>query len=61
MHITESDNMYHVNQDLYMNSIERIPSNIEFSKFASMRMRLAWLANTRPGLVFEISQIAQVT
>ena len=25
-----------------------------------MRMKLAWLANTRPDLTFEISQIAQV-
>ena len=60
MHITESDNMYHRDQDLYMNKIEQIPYNAEFSKFASMRMRLAWLVNTRPNVVLEISLIAQV-
>ena len=26
-----------------------------------MRMRLAWLSNTRPDLLFEISQMAQIT
>ena len=61
MHITESDNMYHIDQDLYMNKIEQIPSNAEFSKFASMKMKLVWLANTRPNKVLEISQISQVT
>ena len=61
MHITESDNMCHIDQDFYMSKIEQIPSNAEFSKFASMRMKLAWLANTRPDIVLEISQIEQVT
>ena len=41
--------------------IEQIPSNAEFSKFASMIMILVWLENTRPDTVFEISQIARVT
>ena len=36
MHITEFDNMYHINQDLYTSKIEKIPSNAEFSTFASM-------------------------
>ena len=26
-----------------------------------MRMKLAWLANTRPDLIFQLSQIVQVT
>ena len=61
MLITESDNMHHIDQDFYMNKVEQIPSNTEFSKLSSTRVRLAWLANTRPDIVFEISQIAQVT
>ena len=61
MHITESDNMYHINQDFYESKIEQVPSDAEFSKFVSMEMRLEWLANTRPDIVFKISQIAQVT
>ena len=61
MHITESDNMCHIDQDFYMSKIEKNLSNAAFSKFASMRMRSAWLKNTRPDIVFKISQIAQRT
>ena len=55
MHITESDNMYHIDIDFYMSKSEQIPSNAEFSTYASMRMKLAWLANIRPDVVLEIS------
>ena len=41
MHITESENMYHIDRDFCMSKIEQIPSNAEFCKFASMRMKLA--------------------
>ena len=53
--------MHYIDQDFYMSKIEQIPSNTEFSKFAYMRMKLAWLANTRPDIVLEISQTAHVT
>ena len=61
MHINESDNVYHIDQDLHMNKIEQIPSDAEFSKFPSMRMKLAWLPYTGPDIAPEISQIARVT
>ena len=61
MHITESENTYHIDQDFYMDKMEQIPSYTEFSKFTSTRMKLSWLANTRPNKVLEISRIAQVT
>ena len=60
MHITESDNIYHTDQDFYLSKIEQIPSNAEFSKFAFMRMKLSWLANTRRDIIFEISKIVIV-
>ena len=60
MHITDSDNRFYIDQDFYMRKIEEILSNAEFSKFVSMGMKLAWLANTRPEIVFEFSQIAQI-
>ena len=41
MNITGSDNMYHIYLDLYMSNIERTPSDAKFSKFESMRMKLA--------------------
>ena len=43
-----------------MSKIEQIPYEAEFSTFALMRMKLAWQANTRPDIVFKISQIAEV-
>ena len=58
MHITASDNIYKIDKDFYMRKIEQIPSNAELSKFVSKRMKLAWLAKTRPDIVFKISQIA---
>ena len=60
MHITESENTYYINQDLYLSPIEQIPSDAEYSEFVSMRMKLAWLESTRPEIVFEILQTAQV-
>ena len=44
-----------------MRKVELIPSNAEFSKIVSMKMKLAWLANTIPDKVLEISKIARVT
>ena len=61
MYINESDNIYHIYQDFYMNKIEQIPSKAKFSKFASMIMKLAWLSNTIHDIVLEILEIAQVT
>lgn len=39
----------------------RATERLLFSKFRSMSMSQAWLANTRPECLFEISQLAQVT
>ena len=60
MHVTQSENMHRFDQGSYMSKTETIPSNAEFRKFASLRMKLAWLANTKPAIIFEISKIAQV-
>ena len=54
MHITNHEDAFHINQDFYMNRIEQIPMDADLSKFASMQMRLAWLANSIPDLVLEI-------
>ena len=61
MYITESDKMYHIDQEFFMSKIEQIPSDAEFIKPASMRINLALYAKNRPDIVFQISQIAQVT
>ena len=43
------------------NKTEQIPFDAATNAFASMRMRIAWPANTYPDIVFKISQIVQVT
>ena len=48
-------------QHEYLKKLEKLPLTASFSQFRSMRMKLAWLANTRPDCLFEISQLAQVT
>ena len=60
MYIIDSENMYHIDQYFYMSEIKQIPSDAKFSKSASMRMKLAWLAKARPDILLEISQNAQI-
>ncbi len=50
-----------INQAFYLRKVEEFMKDSSYSEFRSMRMRVAWLANTRPDLPFEISQLAQVT
>ncbi len=50
-----------MDQTFYIKRLEELDPSSPFSDFRSMRMRLAWLANTRPDLLFEISQLAQIT
>jgi len=44
-----------------LRNLEALDKNASYSAFRSMRMKLAWLANTRPDCLFEISQLSQVT
>ena len=44
-----------------MSIIEQISALSEFSRFTSMRIKLILLTSTINAIVFEISQIAQVT
>lgn len=50
-----------MHQSQYLKNMEFIPYDSSFKQFSSMRMKLEWLANTRPDCLFEISQLAQVT
>ena len=61
MHITESDNMYHIDQNFYMSKIEHVPSEAEFSKFAAHENETRMPSKKRPDIVLEICQIAQIT
>ena len=48
-------------QHEYIRRLEELPPDASFSHFRSMRMKLAWLSNTRPDCLLEISQLAQIT
>ena len=56
-----TDVPYAIDQLFYLKKLEELDQSSSFNDFRSMRMRLAWLANTRPDLQFEISQLAQIT
>lgn len=53
--------MLTVSQNRYLRKLEELPLDADFLEFRSMRMKLGWLANTRPNVLFEIATLAQVT
>ena len=59
MHMIESYNTYYKDQDFYIDETEQIQSDAEYDKLASIKMKLEWLANTWPDIVFKVSQIVQ--
>ena len=62
-------NMHHspdeplsIHQAFHLKKLEEmVRQSSEFSDFRSMRMKIAWMSNTRPDLQLEISQLAQIT
>ena len=48
-------------QHEYLWRLDELPPDASFSHFRSIQMKLAWLSNTRPDCLFEISQLAQIT
>ena len=54
MHISEAEDMFYIDLDSYLIKIELIHNDTKYGEFAPRRMKLEWLANTRPDLVFEI-------
>ena len=59
--VCDGDGKLVQNQHFYLKKLERLPIHASSTEFRSMRMRLAWLANTKPDCQFENSQLAQVT
>ena len=55
------DDSYALDLLFYHRKLEHLPAAAEFSEFRSMRMKLAWMINTRPDIAIDISQLAQVT
>lgn len=50
-----------LDQKKYLRKLEELQDDANFSQFRSMRMKLGWLTNTRPDVLFEIAILAQVT
>ena len=50
-----------LNQEEYMRKLRPMPTDGSYSEFASPRMKLAWLAHSRPDCMFDVSQMTQVT
>lgn len=56
-----NDGKLAISQNGYLRKLEELPDDADFGAFRSMRMKLAWLANSRPDVLFEIATLAQVT
>ena len=56
-----ADGTLTMEQSFYLKELEESGDESDFSSYRSMRMKAAWHANTRPDLLFEISQLAQIT
>lgn len=50
-----------LNQQAYVKKLKPLGVAATFSDFASLRMKLAWLSHSRPDVLFEVAQLAQVT
>lgn len=60
--LTKDDkNNIFISQEHYLEKMEKLSESSDYSDFRSIRMKLAWLSNSRPDCLFEISQMAQVT
>ena len=59
--IARANELLSIDQTFYTKKLKELDQNHDYPKFRSIRMHLVWNANTRPGLLFGISQIALIT
>ena len=59
--IDEDRHSFFIDQNNYLRKLESLPKDATFGEFQSMRMKLAWLSNSRQNCLFEIAQLAQIT
>lgn len=57
----DSDQAVQLDQHRYDERITPLPEDGTFKDLASLRMQLAWLSHSSPDLLFEVSQLTQVT
>jgi len=48
-------------QKEYVEKLKPVPEDGTWKDFSSARMKLVWLANSRPDCTYEVAQLAQVT
>ena len=58
--VCDGDNL-EINQKEYQQQLCMMPEDGSFRDFCSTRMQLAWLAHSRPDVLYEVSQLAQIT
>ena len=54
------DDAFSIDQLFYHQKLETLEALPSWSSFRSMRTKLAWIAHSRPDLLVDISQLAQV-
>ena len=59
-HLSKKGPYLTIDQTFYLRKLEELDRSSIFSEIQSMKMRVAWLSNTRSDMQFAISQIAQV-
>lgn len=58
----DNDGLLSLDQATYVRQkMSDLSADATFSDFASIRMKLAWLSHSRPDVMFEVSQLTQVT
>lgn len=57
----DKDGTVQLDQHQYAKRIKPLPEEGTYKDLASLRMQLAWLSHSRPDLLFEVSQLTQVT
>ena len=51
------DRTYTIDQPSYVDKLTQLREDATFKEFSSMRMCLAWISNSRPDLMYGISQL----
>ena len=57
----DSQNFIQIDQRQYIQKLRPLPEDGTYKDLASLRMQLAWLSHSRPNLLFDVSQLTQVT
>ena len=57
----DSHHSVQLDQHRYVKMLRPLPEDGTYRDLASLRMQLAWLSHSRPDLLFEVSQLTQIT